>query len=86
MDQLNLSISNMNESDLDEIKNILENEFDNFWNYSIFKSELQNPNSKYFIIKNENEIIGFIGAMIIFDVADITNLVIKKTYRGKRHF
>lgn len=86
MEQLDLSISDMNELDLKKIKDILETEFDDFWNYSIFKSELQNENSKYFIIKNNNEIIGFIGILVVLDVADITNLVIKKAYRGKRHF
>ena len=86
MEQLDLSISDMNELDLKKIKDILETEFDDFWNYSIFKSELQNENSKYFIIKNNNEIIGFIGILVVLDVADITNLVIKKSYRGKRNF
>lgn len=86
MEQLDLSISDMNELDLKKIKDILETEFDDFWNYSIFKSELQNENSKYFIIKNNNEIIGFIGILVVLDVADITNLVIKKAYRRKRHF
>lgn len=86
MEQLSLSISNMNKSDLENIKDTLETEFDDFWNYSIFKSELQNTNSKYFTIKNNNEIIGFIGILIVLDVAEITNIVIKKTYRGKRNF
>ena len=86
MKQPDLLISSMNESDLDEIKDILESDFDDFWSYSIFKSELNNLNSKYFIIKNNNEIIGFIGFLMVLDVADITNLVIKKIYRGKRHF
>lgn len=86
MEQLNLSISSMSEYNLEKIKNILEIEFDNFWNYSIFKSELQNSNSKYFIIKDNNEIIGFIGILIVLDVADITNIVIKKAYRSKRTF
>lgn len=86
MKQLDWLISSMNESDLEKIKDILESDFDNFWNYSIFKSELNNLNSKYFIIKNNNEIIGFIGILIVLDVADITNLVIKKIYRGKRNF
>ena len=86
MEQLDLSISDMNELDLKKIKDILETEFDDFWNYSIFKSELQNENSKYFIIKNNNEIIGFIGILVVLDVADITNIVIKKSYRRKRTF
>lgn len=78
-------ISIMNLSNLNEIKSILESEFDNFWNYNIFKSELENPNSAYFIIKQNSQIIGFIGILTIFDTAEITNIVVKKSFRGKRY-
>lgn len=85
MEQNNLSISIMNMEDLENIKNILENDFDDFWNYHIFKSELKNPNSTYFIAKINNEIIGFVGVLIVIDEADITNIVVKKSFRGQ-HF
>ena len=78
----NLKISLMTVKDLYKIKNILESEFDSFWNYSIFKSELENPNSIYFILQKDDEIIGFIGVLFILDEADITNIVIKQNYRG----
>ena len=78
-------VSIMNLSDLNEIKSILESEFDNFWNYNIFKSELENQNSTYFIIKHNSQIIGFIGILTIFDTAEITNIVVKKAFRGKRY-
>ena len=81
----NFEISIMNLSDLNEIKSILDTEFDNFWNYNIFKSELENQNSTYFIIKQNSQIIGFIGILKIFDTAEITNIVVKKVFRGKRY-
>ena len=37
-----VKISKMSIKDLDTIKNILEDEFDNFWNYNILSSELKN--------------------------------------------
>lgn len=49
----NLEISYMTIQDLNLLKNILETEFDNFWNYQVFKSEIQNPNSIYFVRKNK---------------------------------
>ena len=52
-------IDYMNLADLENIKNILDVDFDNFWNYNIFKSELLNHNSTYFCIKQNGEIIGF---------------------------
>ena len=81
-----IEISVMNMSDLNEIQNTLETEFDNFWNYEVFKSEIKNPNSIYFVAKYNKEIIGFVGVLIIIDTAEITNIVIKKSFRGKRYF
>ena len=85
MQENKIEISVMNISDLNEIKDILENEFDDFWNYDVFKSEIENPNSIYFVSKLNNEIIGFVGVLLIIDIAEITNIVIKKSFRGKRY-
>lgn len=84
MEQTNLNISLMTIDDLEAIQNILESDFDDFWNYNIFKSELENKNSKYFAIHENNQIVGFIGILMILDEADITNIVVKKSSRGKR--
>ena len=86
MEQNKIQIDSMKISDLENIKDNLESDFDNFWNYNVFKSELENPNSVYFVVKYNNEILGFAGVLIVLDEADITNIVIKKSYRGNRHF
>ena len=86
MQENEFEISVMNMSDLNEIKNILETEFDNFWKYEVFKSEIENPNSIYFVVKYNNIIIGFVGVLLIIDTAEITNIVVKKSFRGKRYF
>ena len=69
--------------DLDSIKDTLSTDFDNFWNYNVFKSELENENSKYIVAKFNNEIIGFAGIWITIDEAHITNIVTKKAYRNQ---
>ena len=74
--QNNVIISNMEIQDLNSIANILETDFDNFWNYNVFKSELENKNSRYIIAKVNNEIVGFAGITIILDTAEITNIVV----------
>ena len=81
MDNSNILISQMNLKDLESIKPILETDFDDFWNYSVFKTELENTNSKYFVLKKENEILGFVGFLKVLDEAEITNIVIKKSFR-----
>lgn len=85
MQENEIEISVMNISDLNEIKDILESEFDDFWNYDVFKSEIENPNSVYFVTKFKDEIIGFVGVLLVIDTAEITNIVIKKSFRGKRY-
>lgn len=75
-------INKMLISHLEEIKDILSTEFDDFWTYSVFKSELENPNSQYFVAIRNNEIIGFAGIWKAIDDIHITNIVTKVS---KRH-
>lgn len=78
----NIKFENMTISDLDNIKNILYTDFDDFWSYNIFKSELENENSKYIVAKLNSEIIGFAGIWQVMDEAHITNIVTKKNFRN----
>lgn len=78
----NLTISPMTLEDLNKISNVLETDFDDFWNYNILKNEIEN--STCFVIKNNSEILGFVVISIVLDEADLTNIVIRKDYRGKR--
>lgn len=79
----NIKITSMNSQDLEAIKNILNSDFDDFWNYNILKDELNNKNSRYLVAKLNNEVIGFAGIKIIIDEADIMNIVVKKDFRNK---
>ena len=79
---MNLELNNMVVSDLDSISNILETEFDDFWNYEVLKSELESSNSYFFVAKNNSgEIVGFAGIKVILDEANIMNIVVKKDFR-----
>lgn len=80
---MQIEITKMTLSHLDKIKDILNSEFDDFWNYNVFKSELQNENSKYIVAIINNEIVGFAGIWIAIDEAHITNIVTKKSYRNQ---
>lgn len=77
-----IEIHLMKLSDLEEIKDILQTEFDNFWNFEIFKEELVNNNSKYLVLRYDNEIVCFGGVKIILDESDIMNIVTKKNKRN----
>ena len=79
----NFEISKMSIEDLNSISNNLNKDFDDFWNYNILKQELNNTNSYYIVCKQNNEIIGFAGIITIIDIAELNNIVVKKSYRGK---
>lgn len=68
--------------DLNEIKNTLQSDFDDFWNYNILENELKNESSIYICCKYNAEIVGFAGISIVLDTAELNNIVIKKTKRG----
>lgn len=78
---MDIQITEMTLSDLDSIKSILETDFDDFWNYNILKTELENTNSNYIVAKMNNTIVGFAGFVILYDEADITNIVVNKHFR-----
>lgn len=75
-------ISEMNLQDLENIKGCLLTDFDNFWSYNILKQELENGKSKCFVAKQENEIVGFAGILLIIDQVNIMNIVVKKDKRN----
>ena len=80
---MDIKILTMTLSDLNNIKDILETQFDNFWNEKVLEEELSNGFSKYIVAKFEDEIVGFAGLKIILDEADIMNIVTKKCYRNQ---
>ena len=75
MEKNNYLISEMKIEDLENIKDILETDFDEFWNYETLKEELESNFSKYFIAKQNDNIVGFAGLKIILDEAKILIIV-----------
>ena len=69
--------------DLEQMKDTLYSDYDNFWSYNILKQELENDKTKYIIARENNEIVGFAGILIIFDEANLNNIVVKKSCRGR---
>lgn len=82
LDFTKIEIMTMRLSDLEEIKSALQKDFDDFWNYEIFKEELVNNNSSYLVLRYDDEIVCFGGLKKILDTADIMNIVTKKSYRN----
>lgn len=83
IDITKIETSTMTLNDLEHIKENLQTDFDDFWNFEIFKEELANNNSMYLVLRYENEIVSFGGVKIILDEADIMNIVTKKDKRNQ---
>ena len=73
----------MNLLDLENIKDCLLTDFDNFWSYNILKQELENKNTTYIVAKENNEVVGFAGISTCLDEATLNNIVVKKSCRGR---
>ncbi len=76
-------IMTMTLDDLEEMKDTLYSDFDNFWSYNVLKQELVNQNTTYIIAKENSEVVGFAGISVCLDEATLNNIVVKKSYRGK---
>ncbi len=78
-----IQIHKMTIQDLEQISNILNTEFDDFWNENLLKSEIENPNSKCIMAKSNDEIVGFACIWKAVDDIHVTNIVVKKIYRNQ---
>ena len=83
IDKNKIIVKSMKLSDLEKIKNNLQSDFDDFWNYEIFKEELVNNNSEYLVLLYNDEIICFGGIKIILDEANLMDIVTKKEMRNQ---
>ena len=69
--------------DLEQMKDTLYSDFDNFWSYNVLKQELENKNTTYIVAKENDEIIGFAGLSTCLDEATLNNIVVKKSHRNR---
>ena len=80
--------------DLEYIKPILIQEFDDFWSVNILEQNFHNPNSLYLVAKAEENdnfdgiesekdaILGFVGLLNTPIDIEISNIVVRKHYRN----
>ncbi len=81
---MSLIIDLMEEKDIDDVLKIEKNVFANPWSKNAFINELrENPHALYFIAKEDDELVAYIGFWILVDYIHITNLAVKKDHRNK---
>lgn len=81
---MDITIEKMTKEHLGQIKDILQDEFDKFWNAEVLKKELENPLSTYIVAINKDEVVGYAGLWEPCDEGHITNIVTKLDKRGNK--
>ena len=83
---MNIIIEKMTLEHLNKIKENLQENFDEFWNENVLRSELENPASTYIVAVDEqnNDVVGYAGIWQPIDEAHITNIVTKKDKRKNK--
>lgn len=80
---MEIEIRKMTKEHLEQIKDILQEQFDEFWNANVLDKELENPLSEYVVAIENDEVVGYAGIWKSIDEGHITNIVTKKEKRGK---
>ena len=81
---MNVEIEKMTKEHLEQIKDILKEQFDEFWNENVLRKELENPLSTYIVAISDNQVVGYAGLWQPIDEGHITNIVTRLNKRGNK--
>ena len=76
-------IRKMEHRDIKFVAQLEQQCFSRPWSEQSLQQEVDNQNSLFLVYAEKQEIIGYIGMYLIIDEADITNIAISESYRGK---
>lgn len=72
-------------ADIDAVMKIDAESFATTWPRDIFERELtENHFSTYLVMEMNEQVIGYVGMWMIIDEAQITNIAVLPSYRGKQ--
>jgi len=78
-----VNIRKMETDDVEQVIQVEEASFTQPWTPDIFYQETEkNKQAHYFVLEADSKIIGYVGAWIVLDEAQITNIVVLQAYRG----
>ena len=76
-----LEIVKMQKKHIGEIAQLEKECFHDPWSENMFLSELESDIAHYFVAEQDGVVLGYIGMYVTADVANITNVAVKKEYR-----
>ena len=78
-------IRKMVETDIDHGMEVDKASFPAPWTREIYETEiLENKHAHYFVVVENEKVIGFVGIWIVHEDAQITNIAIHPDYRGNK--
>lgn len=81
---MSIIVREMKINDLEKVLEIENKSFTTPWSEDAFKMEIEkNMLSKYIVVEENGEIIGYGGVWIIVDEGHITNIAVHPDYRGR---
>ncbi len=77
------TISRMSGSDIPEIAELEKACFSEPWSENSLKEELTNETARFYVLRDNEDLLGYIGANNICDEVYITNVAVNEKCRGK---
>ena len=81
--QNTIIIRDMAESDIKEIAELEKECFSEPWSEDSLKDELTNETARFYVLRDNEKLLGYIGANNICGEVYITNVAVSSDYRGK---
>lgn len=78
-----IKIERMKEEHLDELSEIEKESFSEPWSKESLRDELDNKNAYFIVAKQDEKVVAYVGLYNICSEGYITNIVVRKDYRGK---
>lgn len=76
-----ISYEKMNEVHIASIARLEQENFSLPWSENVLRGELNNPLSLWLVAVDDGDVIGYVGAQIVPDEADMMNLAVDHKYR-----
>ncbi len=76
-------IREMQESDIKEIADLEKECFSEPWSETSLREELSNETARFYVLRDSEKLLGYIGANNICNEVYITNVAVNSTCRGK---
>lgn len=78
-----ISISKLSPADVEGVFRVSQQSFAAPWSLEAIEAEIHNPLAWYLVARAEAAVIGFLGAWLVMDEVQITNIAVAPDWRGQ---